>query len=64
MDFQITIHSVNNRVFPHNYIPWFIKLWNGVCYLHRTRALTGEDLDFREKAHLARWDKSMRLEVA
>lgn len=62
MDFQITIHSISARS-PKHSAPWFVKVRTDACYLYKTRALTGVDLDFREKFDFAEWDKSIKMEV-
>jgi len=62
MDFQITIHSISARS-PKHTAPWFVKVRTDGCYLYKTRALTGVDLEFREKFDFAEWDKSIKLEV-
>jgi len=62
MDFQITIHSISGRAAKYT-APWFVKARTDAGYLYKTRALTGVDLEFREKFDFAEWDASIKLEV-
>ena len=63
MDFQITLHSISGRLPEFRTSPWFAKLRSSTGYKHKTKALNGELLEYRERFDID-WEDLMILEVS